>query len=239
MRPGRLGECGFAFNLDGPSPSRFVIGAPGIANWKASIKGQAAHAGLHPEKGISAPMVAALALSEIAREGWFGDVRRREGVGKANVGTLCGSDGGCVGGATNVIADYVRVEGEVRSHTERFVDEILAAHLEAFQRAVRRMPNDSGEIAGLEFQTQTLCHPFRLDPGSDLVHFAVARAENSGIQPNLKVVDGGLDANWLVRHGIPTLTFGVGQRDIHSLNEHVHVPDYLAACRLAVALAVA
>jgi tripeptide aminopeptidase len=58
-----------------------------------------------------------------------------------------------------------------------------------------------------------------------------------GREPKTKVTNGGLDANWMVRHGIPTVTFGAGQNDIHTVKEWVDVPEFLEGCRLAVALA--
>jgi tripeptide aminopeptidase len=53
----------------------------------------------------------------------------------------------------------------------------------------------------------------------------------------LRTTNGGLDANWMVRHGIPTVTFGGGQRNVHTVEEYVELADYLAACRLALAVA--
>jgi acetylornithine deacetylase/succinyl-diaminopimelate desuccinylase-like protein len=46
-----------------------------------------------------------------------------------------------------------------------------------------------------------------------------------------------LDASWMNRHGVPTVTLGGGQRNVHTRNEWLDVPDYLAACRLTAALA--
>ena len=54
----------------------------------------------------------------------------------------------------------------------------------------------------------------------------------------LAPTNGGLDANWLVKHGVPTITFGAGQNNVHMVEEFVDVPDYLDGCRLALALAV-
>ena len=41
-----------------------MIGAVGQENWEVEIKGRASHAGVAPEKGISATMVGAVALAE-------------------------------------------------------------------------------------------------------------------------------------------------------------------------------
>jgi tripeptide aminopeptidase len=49
--------------------------------------------------------------------------------------------------------------------------------------------------------------------------------------------NGGLDANWLVTHGVPTVTIGSGQYEIHTVHEYVNLPEFAEGCRLAVALA--
>jgi tripeptide aminopeptidase len=49
--------------------------------------------------------------------------------------------------------------------------------------------------------------------------------------------NGGLDANWLVKHGLPTVTIGAGQYEVHTVKEYVHLPEFANGCRLAVALA--
>ena len=47
------------------------------------------------------------------------------------------------------------------------------------------------------------------------------------------MADGGLDANWLNQHGIPAVTVGCGQRNIHTADEQLDLPHYLAACNIA------
>jgi tripeptide aminopeptidase len=70
---------------------------------------------------------------------------------------------------------------------------------------------------------------------------AVARAKRAaraiGLQPRTMLSNGGLDANWLVKHGVPTVTFGAGQAEIHTVHEYVDVPEFLQGCRMAVAIA--
>jgi tripeptide aminopeptidase len=51
------------------------------------------------------------------------------------------------------------------------------------------------------------------------------------------VTNGGLDANWIVRHCIPTVTFGAGQNEIHTIKEWVDLDEFEQGCRLAVILA--
>ena len=60
-----------------------------------------------------------------------------------------------------------------------------------------------------------------------------------GLSPEARITNGGLDANWLNAHGLPTVTLGCGQQDIHTVNETLHIESYLQACRIGLLLATA
>ena len=90
-RPRR--ELIMCFNVDGGTAADLIIGAVGQENWEVEIRGKASHAGVAPEKGISATLVAALALAEAHRAGWFGKVVKPEGTGTSNPGIFGGKDG--------------------------------------------------------------------------------------------------------------------------------------------------
>ncbi len=110
--PKELGSPVMGFNFDGRDPAGMTIGAVGAERWEVAIHGKASHAGVYPEKGISATLVAALALAEAHRGGWFGKIRKKEGEGTSNVGSVAGRDGKSAGEATNVVTDYVHIRGE-------------------------------------------------------------------------------------------------------------------------------
>ena len=99
------------------------------------IFGRAAHAGVHPERGVSATMVASLALADIYQNGWFGKIRRDGSEGTSNIGSIGDQNGSSAGNATNVVTDYALIRGEARSHDSRFVRTITAAYREAFRQA--------------------------------------------------------------------------------------------------------
>jgi tripeptide aminopeptidase len=82
-------------------------------------------------------------------------------------------------------------------------------------------------------------HAFSLDRGSAAVARGMAAITSLGLTPNPKLANGGLDANWLTRHGIPTVTFGAGQNEAHTVDEWVDIAAFQDACRLAIALATA
>jgi tripeptide aminopeptidase len=70
-----------------------------------------------------------------------------------------------------------------------------------------------------------------------VVKIAVAAAKSIGLTPSLKITNGGLDANWMQKHGIPTVTFGAGQNEIHTVKEWVDLNEFDNGCRMAAALA--
>jgi tripeptide aminopeptidase len=235
--PKDLGEPELGFNVDGRSPRDITVGATGAERWEVEITGKAAHAGVHPEHGISATVVAGLALTDVYRHGWFGKIKKQGKEGTANVGPLGGADGQCAGQATNVVTDYVRILGEARSHDTGFGRAITRAYQEAFRKAAKAVTNEAGRSAKVRFQARRDYYPFRLKDSSAVVRLAQEAARRLGWTPSLRVTNGGLDANWLVRHGVPTITLGAGQNNPHTVDEYADVDDFLDGCRYLLALA--
>jgi tripeptide aminopeptidase len=237
VEPKELGHPLMGFNLDGGAAAQIKIGAVGADRWQVEIVGKASHAGVHPEQGISATIVAAKALAAIHAGGWFGKIARDSKEGTSNVGPFGGADGGAAGQATNVVTDYVKILGESRSHDARFIGAITAAYRHAFQEAARQVRDDRGHAAKVKFKNARSYFPFRLKETSPVIRAAQAVAEQLGWQLTLRPANGGLDANWLVRHGIPTITFGAGQHDVHTIDEYVDLKEYVEGCRYSLALA--
>jgi len=225
------------FNVDGRVATDLVIGAVGAERWEIDIRGKAAHAGVHPERGISASVVAALGLAEIYQNGWFGKVVKDGRQGTSNVGSIGDAAGKSAGEATNVVTDFVHIKGESRSHDPKFVKEITAAYKTAFQEAATRVTDVDGKTAKVKFTARLDYHPFRLPDDAPVIQHAMAATQLLGRTATTKVTNGGLDANWIVKHGIPTVTIGAGQNEIHTVKEFVDLKEFLAGCELAVLLA--
>ena len=232
-----LGAPKMAFNYDGRYANAVTIGAVGADRWEVEITGRASHAGGAPERGISATMILAEALADVRKGGWFGKVVKGDRVGTSNVGPVMGADGGPAGQATNVVTDYVKVRGESRSHDAKFFKEITAAYKQAFVDAAERVTNSEGKAGKVKFTAHTDYHPFRMKETLPVVKRSVEGAKAAGLEPSIRAANGGLDANWLVRHGIPTVTFGAGQVDPHTVDEWVDLDEFDKACKLAFTLA--
>jgi tripeptide aminopeptidase len=241
VRNDELGSPTMAFNFDGGAASNVTIGAVGADRWQVEIFGRASHAGVAPERGISATMILALALAEVKAGGWFGKVVKGKGkaakLGTSNVGPVSGGEGRPAGDATNVVTDYVLVRGESRSHDAKFFKEITRAYKTAFENAARKVSNSDGKSGRVKFKSETEYHPFRMKDTLPIVKRAVAAVTDIVGTPTIRAGNGGLDANWMVRHGVPTVTFGTGQNEAHTVDEWINRDEYERACALAVRLA--
>jgi tripeptide aminopeptidase len=237
LDPKDLGGATMGFNVDSTHAAKLTIGAVGQQNWEVTIKGKAAHAGVAPERGISSTLVASVALTEAHRGGWFGKVVQPEGRGSSNVGIFGGKDGKPAGDATNVVTDYVHLVGEARSTDAAFAVKITEAFEAAFNKAKGEVKDADGGMAEVTFQSRTAYPPFLMSEDDPAVLRAKKAAQSMGLEPVTMVSAGGLDANWLVKHGVPTVTFGAGQAEIHTIHEYVDIPEFAQGCRLAVAIA--
>ena len=127
----------------------------------------------------------------------------------------------------------VNLHAEARSHNAEFRTEIVRQIREAFAKAAAEVTNEAGESGSVEFDSHVDYESFRLPAD----HSSIAAAENAvrklGREPYALVSNGGLDANWLFRHGIDAVTLGCGQRNIHTADERLVIADYIDACRIA------
>jgi tripeptide aminopeptidase len=231
LNASKLGKPELCFNWDGRDPNSLITGAVGANNLAIRIEGIASHAGAHPEDGVNAAVVASIALAQLQKTGWHGLVRKGKQRGSSNIGIIRGGD------ATNVVMPLVELQAEARSHDSKFRQQIVAAWRDAFETATDRLTTAGGQYGSLKFTEDIRYDAFRIDDNSACVIAAKAASEAVGLKPVTQICDGGLDANWMAVHGFPAVTMGCGQHDIHTVKERLNVPEYLAACKVGLALA--
>lgn len=237
LNPADLAGAVMCINVDGQMASDLIIGAVGQENWEVEITGRASHAGVAPEKGISATMVGAMALANARLAGWFGKVVKSDGRGTSNVGVFGGKDNKPAGDATNVVTDYAFIKGEARSPESAFATKIAKGYEEAFTKAQSELTDDAGDTAGVKFSHVASYPPFELGKETPVVKRATKALQTLGIQPVYVFSNGGLDANWLDKHGVPTITIGSGQAEIHTIKEYVNLSEFEKGCRIGVLMA--
>lgn len=226
-----LGKPKYGFNWDGGDARLACIGATGDYGIEITIDGAASHAGVHPEEGISAIAIASLAIAELTRNGWHGLIVKEAGRGTSNVGLIHGGE------ATNVVTPRVHLRAEVRSHDPEFRKVILERYRHAFTAAAQAVRASDGRTGSVRFDADLKYESFRIDPAEPVVKLASNAITKIGLTPETCISNGGLDANWMTAHGLPTVTLGCGQRDIHTVRENLHIPSFLNACRIGLQIA--
>ena len=229
VRRGMLGKPSLAFNWDGGAANKLTVGATGGYRMQINVRGLASHAGGAPEKGVSAIAIASVAIADLHRNGWHGLIRKNRKTGTSNVGVLRGGDA----------TDHVVVKAEARSHDPKFRQKIVHEIQQAFRRAVQLVKNDHGKTGKVSFAGQLDYEAFCLPRKEPCVQVAASAIRSLGQEPELAIANGGLDANWMVAHGIPTVTLGCGQLNQHTVNESLDLKMFANACRVAWRLATA
>ncbi|MEX0794973.1 MAG: M20/M25/M40 family metallo-hydrolase [Pirellulaceae bacterium] len=231
INPALLGEPALAFNWDGGDPFKVTVGAIGGYRMNVQIRGIASHAGVAPERGVSAIAIAGLAIAKLHQGKWLGKIKKRDFIGTSNIGVIQG------GNATNVVTDSVHIRAEVRSHQLATIKELAQRFEAEFQAAAANVTNNEGISGKVEVNGNLEYEPFALtteDPSWQAVNRVM---EQLGHSPQVAIANGGLDANWMFRHGIPTVSLGCGQRNQHMTSERLVLDEYYQACEIALRLA--
>jgi tripeptide aminopeptidase len=229
--PRALGQPKLAFNWDGGPADKLTVGATGGCRMELVVTGVASHAGVAPEMGVSAISIAGLAIAELHEQGWHGLVRKGRRVGTSNIGVIRGGD------ATNVVTDRVTLRAEARSHDAAFRQRIVDQIEKSFLGAAQRVQNATGAAGAVAISCRTDYEAFLLEDQQPCVLAAEEAVRNVGRDPRRAVANGGLDANWTTRHGIPTVTLGCGQCNPHMVSESLDLDEFETACRVALRLA--
>jgi tripeptide aminopeptidase len=229
----KLGKPQLAFNFDGSAPNALKIGATGGYRMTIDIEGLAAHAGNHPEHGVSAISIASIAIADLTHNGWHGLIEKDGHTGTSNVGFIHGGE------ATNVVTDHVQLRAEARSHESKFRERIVKEIQGAFERAAKSVRNTDGKQGRVKIDGRLDYEAFRLARDEPCVVAAAEAVQAVCGDVEFAITNGGLDANWLTAHGIPTVTLGCGQRNIHTVSEELDIAEFHAARRIALRLATA
>ncbi len=199
------------------SPGRAALQAPGHITLTFEIFGQAAHAGIAPETGVSAIQAACRGIAKMK-------LGRIDAETTANIGHIEG------GGATNIVADYCRVTAECRSLNQEKL-ETQAADMRA---GMEQGAAETG--ARVAIQAETSYHPYRVEPEHPVVRRYVRACNRIGLPGELATSGGGSDNNVLMRNGIQGIVLTCGMKDVHSCQENISVEDLTNTARLVEAL---
>jgi tripeptide aminopeptidase len=208
------------FVPDGGGPlGTIIISAPFYDSIRAAFIGKAAHAGISPEKGISAIVMAARAIGRMKLG------RIDEGT-TANLGKISGGSG------RNTVPERVEVEGEARS--------LILGPLEDQIRHICSTMEDAAREAGgkVEVQVKREYDGFSVGKDELSVKIALAASRVVGLTPTVTSTNGGSDANEFNPRGIQTLVLGMGGSGYHSTQESIAVDELVKLAEWIGALVI-
>jgi tripeptide aminopeptidase len=198
-------RAGYGFVFDHATPiGELIVAAPTFYRIDADLHGQAAHAGMHPEKGRNAIAAAASAIARL-------ELGRLDDKTTANVGRIEG------GTAVNVVAERCHVELEARSLDDTRAAEVASRIVDAFTEAASDGECDVETIVEEQFRGYALART------SPPVGLAAAALDARGIESRFVSTGGGADANVFVNRGLQVVNVANGTQNAHQPDECVTV----------------
>ena len=200
--------------FDGNGPVNTITGAsPTYMSFDVKVKGRAAHAGVEPEKGLSAIRIATEIISQLPQG-------RLDEETTFNVGFISG------GSVRNAVPAEATFGGEFRSRNTETLDLLRMEVVAKLEQARQRY----GE-ASIEEDMEILFHMYNLDPNDQIVKLVTRVMGNLNMRPNIQPSGGGTDANVMRHHGIECIVVGMSTNEMHTVDEYVVVPDLVNTAR--------
>ncbi len=210
----------FGYILDTGDINTIVTKAPASNSLKIRVFGKAAHAGSEPENGISAIAIASKAISML-------QLGRIDHETTCNLGIIKG------GVATNIIPEFLEIDGEVRSHDEDKLEKVTNTIRDAFKKARKEFCNEI-KLPEIEFIADNDFPRTNIPGDSNVVILAKKAAGNLGRNLQEKIGGGGADANIFFQKGFMPGVLGTGMTDVHTVKEWISLDDMVKTAELVL-----
>jgi len=192
--------------LDNDTLETIIIGGPSYFTLDVDIKGKSAHAGMEPEKGVSAVMAASRAIAALPHG-------RIDHETTSNVGIIHG------GLIRNGVPEETSFLAECRSLDHVKAEKLAGEMHDIIQIEVKKM----GAAVHIHME-----NPFKavsIPEDSETVIVSKQALEKAGIKARTDYMTGFTDASIYNNMGIEMAVVGIGARLEHSPDEHIYVSD--------------
>ncbi|MFH1863126.1 MAG: M20/M25/M40 family metallo-hydrolase [bacterium] len=204
-----------AYFLDSVDVSEICVAAPAAYRMTYRVFGQEAHAGISPQKGISAILVAAKAIATMP-------LGRIDSDTTANIGVIEG------GTATNIVPNLVTIRAEARGHDEQKLErqvELMRSSLEQ-TAAMHHITINGKEIQARIEETRKLEYrSYRISEQGYAYQLPFRAGQELGLQMKPEISGGGSDANIFNARGVESVVLGTGMSNVHTVNEFIRIKD--------------
>ena len=201
-----------AIVFDGEGPvNRITSSSPTYIGFSIEITGKSAHAGVEPEKGISAIKIAAELITKLPQG-------RIDENTTANIGTIEGGSG------RNTVPETASIIGEFRSTNLENLDSLRMQIDAAVTEVSDAYPN-----ANLQHHLHTEFETYTLNDQDPATIYAKKKMKSIGLDPVMKPSGGGTDGNVFRLNEISSVVVGMADNGMHTVRESVSIPDLVDA----------
>ena len=214
------------YALDSTGFAKVVTHAPAANKLQIHVAGIAAHAGLHPEWGINAIVLAAKALADIP-------CGRIDEECTVNFGVIQG------GAASNIMPEKVVIDGEVRSHSPQKLKQLTQTITDRFVNTAKHWTDPTGAARGnprIEVLVEEDFPAMALAQESQVIRRIEEAASAIDLTLSYEKAGGGSDANIFNGRGLATAIVATGMTNVHSTSEQVELADMVRLTELILAL---
>lgn len=205
-----------AFVLDSSGkPGKVIIQAPSAAKGILKIVGKPAHAGLAPENGINALLVAASAITKIK-------LGRVDEETTSNIGKIIG------GKSSNIVLPEVSMLYEARSLSREKLESLLKETKEIFNETAKEFGAEFEEDIKIEYPG------FKLSENSEIVKLVEKACKKIEIEFVATSSGGGSDTNIYNSKGIPAVNLAVGMNKVHTVEEFIKLDDIIDLTKILI-----
>lgn len=204
-------QADLCFVLDSDGDVGTVVNrSPAQDSLNVVIHGRAAHAGICPERGISAIEIAARAITGMR-------LGRIDKETTANIGIIQG------GKATNIVPEEVLLRGEARSHSAQK----LKRQTNNMLRCIKQAACQAG--GKVQLFVQRSYDAIALPEKAPILELTKKAARKIKVPHRILSSGGGSDANIIHSRGVPTVALGIGMENVHSKHEYIEVRNLCKA----------
>ena len=208
-----------AIIFDGEGPcSQITSSSPTYISFDIQITGKAAHAGMEPEKGLSAIKIAAGLISKIPQG-------RIDAETTSNIGIIDG------GSARNAVPESVTIKGEFRSSNEKMLESLNLQFKQTITETEKLYPE-----AEIETNMETDFEYYFLDPDDKFLQTVKTTLLKMDLDPKMQPSGGGTDGNVFRKKGIDAVVIGMATYNMHTVREYVSINELVDASRLCETL---
>lgn len=214
-----LADVDAAFILDSSgTPGEIVCAAPFMASGSITVIGKEAHAGIAPEQGVNAFVVAAHAVAKLP-------IGRIDAQTTCNIGIVQG------GLAANIVMPKLTLEFEARSLDKASLEMVLKQVHEVFQAEC--------EKAGATYKStvQIDTPGYQIQADEEIAHKVMQACEAIQLPYRFKHSGGGSDTNIYAGKQVKAMTLATGMTKVHTVEESIAIRDLELTAQLVQAIA--